>query len=97
MKTTGAEWKRFYTDESIWAEGVWHEDEQIEINGKPRDDEGSLDDVSDSDIILLMGGVLVTESANTYPSLETVFKKWRKSQSITTFAVEVDLQQGERF
>lgn len=35
VKTTGAEFKRFYNDTAFWPEGAWHEDEEIEVNDSP--------------------------------------------------------------
>lgn len=32
-KTTGREWKKFYADKEFWPEGVYHENEEVDVNG----------------------------------------------------------------
>lgn len=82
VKTTGAEWKRFYSDETIWPPGAYHEDEEILIDGAIIDFGRDLMDVSDSAIISISGGVVCFNDNYHYgPSLESYFRRWRKKQN----------------
>jgi hypothetical protein len=88
VKITGAEWKRFYTDDEAWPDGAWHDGEEITIDGLASDDV-DLSDVPDSAIIKLYGGVMYMNDTEDGPSLEAYFKRWRKRQSTTVLIVEV--------
>ena len=37
VKTTGAEFKRFYADSKFWPEGAWYEEEEILADGEEAD------------------------------------------------------------
>lgn len=41
-KTTGAEFKAFYSDKAWWPDGTWHEDEEVSIDGAQVDDDTDL-------------------------------------------------------
>lgn len=89
IKTTGAEWNKFYNDPKIWGDGAWHEDETMVIDDIPIDDDTNLEKLPDSSIIKLSGGVVFHPAKEDGQSLESLFKKWRKSQSVSVFLVEV--------
>ena len=90
VKTTGAEIKRFYFDEAFWPEGVWHEDEDIEVNGSPLSEDGSIEEVPDDAVVKITGGAVIglPGCGNGGPSFEGYFKKWRRAQSTVLFVVE---------
>jgi hypothetical protein len=89
IKTSGAEWKRFYTDPSVWKEGCWHEDETVDIDGLASDEDLAI--VADEAKVTLIGGVFFP-SADGNPdemlSLELVFRSWRKRQTTVFLSVE---------
>ena len=89
-KITGAEWKRFYTDKAAWPTDSYHEDEYMEVNGKPVDAyEFDSSKVEDSDRITLSGGIWFrNQDCDGEISLEDHFKRWRKSQSIEFISVQ---------
>lgn len=92
-KTTGAELKRFYNDDSFWpgnndANYTWHEDEEVMLA-----DGGIVDDInelSDEAKVTVAGGMVFNNSwpAESEPSFESYFKRWRKTQNIVSFVVD---------
>ena len=88
VKVTGAEWKRFYTDDEAWPAGAWHDGEDIEIDGALAPDI-DLSEVSDDSIMKLSGGAMYMNDTDEGSSFETYFKRWRQSQSTTVLIVEV--------
>jgi hypothetical protein len=87
VKTTGVEWKKFYTDKKVWGDGSSHEDEQITIDGEEWDGAGiSLTEVSDDSLIVLTGGFYFKD-LDSYSrggeSFEKVFRAWKKTQGNT--------------
>ena len=91
VKMLGVEWKLFYSDESVWVGGAWHEEEQITVNGDDISPDLDLSSVDDCDIITLSAGVFyhteeVTEDAG---SLESEFKKWRRKQTRVSMLIDV--------
>ena len=90
MKTTGAEWKRFYTDPIAWPDGAWHEEEEITIDGREPPDDIDLADVSDSASMTVSGGIVfMSRNDDEGPTLELHFKRWRKAQKTVVLAIEV--------
>lgn len=88
-KTTGAEWKKFYADDSAWPDGWFHEDEIITINGI-KDDDIDLKTIADDSVVVVSGGVVfMGDYGNDGDSLEGHFKKWRKKQTHVFLTVEV--------
>ena len=90
VKTTGAEFKRFYGDKTIWGDNageIWHDDAEVTVNGNVQED---LDDdsIPDDASITISGGVVF--GVDGEPSLETFFKRWKKVQTTTSFVVECD-------
>ena len=90
VKTTGAEFKRFYFDDAYWPDGTWHEDEEIEVDGLPISEDLAIEDVSDAASMKITGGMVMVLADSSYPSVESYFKKWRKAQSTVSFVVECD-------
>jgi hypothetical protein len=90
VKTTGAEFKRFYADKAFWPHGTWHEDEGITIDGQPFDYASGdiLDEVSDSCVMTLAHGCVFRADSSEWGSFEGHFKKWRKAQTTTSLVIE---------
>lgn len=96
VKTTGAEFKRFYTDPAFWPpeaashkDNVWHEDELISVDGEQREEGFDFDTIPDSAQVTVEGGVVF--GLKDEPSFETYFKRWRKLQSTSVLVVECDV------
>lgn len=89
MKTTGALWKEFYSDEAYW-DGYYHDDTLILFDGV------EVEEYEDP----LPGSVVTIESGYVYKkdetysahdlSLETFFKRWKKKQTTRIIVVTVN-------
>ena len=90
IKTTGAEFKRFYSDKEWWPKGRWHEGEDVKINGEDVDStEADLGSVVDTDRLSISGGFVYDDNNDTdCGSLESYFRKWRKQQTNIFLSVE---------
>lgn len=95
VKTTGAEFKRFYNDPEFWPDGAWHEDECVSINGEDWSGSDSYNDVPDDATVRLEDGIVLGLPNDEDPSLETYFKRWRKKRTTVSFVVECDKNQVE--
>lgn len=97
VKTTGAEFKRFYNDPAFWPDGAWHEDEEIEVDGSPISEDLAIEEVPDNAILKLTGGVVLglPNDDGDGVSLETHFKRWRKAQNTVSFVVECDKKDAD--
>lgn len=93
MKVTGAEFLKFYNDMSIWTDGVYHEDVVFSVNGVEVDD--LPEDMADTDIVSFSGGFINNQAGNDIGTFTGVFRKWRKSQNTTMFAVECDTNMAD--
>lgn len=94
VKTTGAEFKRFYEDKSIWKDGAYHEDETITIDGVQWDYQDDLSTVADEAVMTISGGtVFLKEGADDGPSFEGLFRKWRNAQTMRIVSVELPIDK----
>ena len=93
VKTTGAEWNRFYADKTAWPEGTWHEAEQIKVDGEEAG--GDLTSIHGSAVVTVSGGVVYFDEVHEGPSLEAHFKRWLKKQTTTVLIVEVPNEAAE--
>lgn len=92
IKTTGAEFKRFYFDKEFWpgVRSVWHDDEYITIDGEKIDGDYNLTLVSDKACMTIEGGIVIDNLFHDKEqSFESYFKKWRKKQSTAIIIVEM--------
>lgn len=94
-KTTGAEFKAFYSDKAWWPEGVWHEDEEITIEGEPPSGYFDLSEVANDARMVLANGYVTNDNNDELGSFEGYFRKWRKKQTTTFLAVEVQNDKVE--
>ncbi len=93
IKTSGAEFKRFYNDDKTWPEDSWHEGEWIVVNGEEWDFMKEIDEIPDVAVVKLSGGVVRDLPDGTEPSLEAYFKRWKKRQTSMTIVVECDVSK----
>jgi hypothetical protein len=98
IKTTGAEFKRFYNDPEVWQGDSFHEGELVTVNGVEID-EGELDPdrLADGDIVTVEGGVIYADARGEVErgSMESCLRKWRKAQSCVFFAVEAPKDKAD--
>ena len=95
VKCTGAQFKAFYNDDSIWPTDAWTEDAEIKVDGAVTDDTYDLGSVADDALIVVEGGIVLGVSETIDPSLEQYLKKWLKVQSTVSMVVEVDRSKEE--
>lgn len=89
-KTSGAEFKKFYSDKLLWEDGTYHEDEEITIDGTVIDsNEHDLLFLSDNARVTLSGGYVKTDDGMDLGSFESYFKKWRREQDTVVLLVTV--------
>ena len=89
VKTTGAEWKRFYSDETIWPPGAYHEDDEIVVDGTLWNFGDDLMEVSDSAILSISGGTIYLGEHDAFgQSTEACFRRWRKKQNMVFILCE---------
>ena len=89
IKTTGAEFKAFYSDPKWWPEGVFHEEAEIIINGEQSDDDTDLYAISDDAKISLKNGFVTNENGDDLGSFENFFRKWRNKQKTMIIVAKV--------
>lgn len=89
VKTTGAEFKRFYFDDAYWPDGTWHEDEDLDVDGAPIHEDLAIEDIPDTASVKVTGGTVIGLADGSEPSVESYFKKWRMARS-ASFVVECD-------
>lgn len=96
-KTTGAEFKRFYTDPNFWPQdddNTYHAEENVSVNGVVI--EGDYENIPDDALVTIEGGIVFgPQWSDNEPSFETYFKRWRKQQSTIVIMVEVDRSKEE--
>ena len=95
IKTTGAEFVRFYNDPAVWANpvnpdnGAWWDDTEIIVDGKGWDDAKDYSEIPAESSVNFTGGCFFkTQDANEADDLEAVFRKWRKGLNTVSFVVE---------
>lgn len=94
VKCNGKTWKQFYSDPSIWTENVWHDDQEITVNGK-YEEYVDLDSILDSDIVAVSGGIVC--GYKNEPSLEGLLRSWMKKLTTTSIVVEIHKDKKEEF
>lgn len=59
IKMTGAEWKKFYDDQTVWKGGAYHDDSCILVNGVNVDDDENIeiDKVDDNAVVEIECGL----------------------------------------
>lgn len=94
IKTTGVEFKRFYNDSTLWPRSVWHEDEELLVNGA---DPGDLpyDHIPDDAEVRITGGGVFGLPDNKKISFESFFRAWKKRETMRTLVVECPADQFE--
>lgn len=88
IKTTGAEFWRFYNDDKFWPDGAWHDDTLVKVNGEVIDDYEPKN-IPDNAQVLIDGGVIfMDEHGDENVAFESHFRKWRKAQDTESIVIE---------
>ena len=100
VKTTGAEFKRFYNDKEFWPEGAatgeetWHEDEVVLVDGEVWDVE--FEEIPDeARVTVQYGAVYNAMFGSSETSFESYFRRWKKKQDTVSFVVECKNEDAE--
>jgi hypothetical protein len=89
VKTTGAEFKSYYADSSAWPDGTYHDDSIIMVDGVV-DENLDHNKIADSSVVTIEGGIVCKENSDGCgPSMESHFRKWKKSQNTSIFNVSI--------
>ncbi|MBX8557167.1 hypothetical protein K5D56_26525 [Pseudomonas cichorii] len=93
IKTNGAELKKFWanTDPQFWpsdshVDGMWWQ-----VNGVEQEDV-DVETLADCDVVLVDGTIVSAENDKDFSG---VMKKWRKTQTHVTLAIELPAEQEE--
>ena len=78
VKTTGAEFKRYYNDPVAWPHGQWYYDSIIEVNHVAVMVPNAIDDYAS---VVIRSGYVWSANNGDVGSLESHFKKWRSSKA----------------
>lgn len=96
VKTSGAEFKRFYDDKKYWPDGTYHDDVVFVVNGQEATDDFDPSEVKDTDQISIDGGCVSDSplyASKDDPTMDSYFRRWKKEQSTACFVVECSIDQ----
>lgn len=99
MKVSGKEWKAFYKDLAYWPHGLYHDDDEILVDGKNyleyenSDNPYILENMPDTSVVDIKHGVVLKDNVNNVfgdevSTLINYFKKWQKEQNVIYLVVE---------
>lgn len=91
VKTSGAEFKRFYNDATFWPEGAWHDDDVILVDGVEQEDIDVEKIPETAKVTIEAGVVFMSDSDDRGVGLDTHFRRWHKAQTTRQIVVEVDV------
>ncbi len=89
VKTTGAEFKAFYQDPAIWTDGLYHEEEEIVVDGQVRSLEDDMLALSDIAKVTISGGFVSDEEGRDHGTLEALFRKWKQRQGRRIMVIDI--------
>jgi hypothetical protein len=96
VKMTGAEWNAFYADPDAIKEGMWHEEEEIFVNGEPLEEDEDLSTLPDEAIVKVVGGVVYDQDYGSCGvPLKSCIRKWRGRQKTVWFACSAPKELAE--
>lgn len=95
VKTTGVNFKKFYSDPDMWPEGYWHEDEIVCVNGVRIEE--LYEEMPDDAKVTIEGGCIVSEEGVHIDSMESLFRKWKKKQTSTYIITLVPNDKMDQF
>jgi hypothetical protein len=94
VRTNGAELKAFFADKTFWPDdqpggnNIWHDELTLIINDE-EDLEPVIDNLHDSDRVKITYGDVYSTAKPHFTSVETYFKRWKKTTTHTSVLVSV--------
>lgn len=97
VRTNGAEFKCFYTDNNpaFWPVGAFHDDTEITVDGQEATSDVDLSTIPDNAVVSITAGIVVMPGNHEPVPFELHFKRWRKAQQTRTILVRVDVERKE--
>lgn len=97
IKTTGAQFKAFYSDENFWPEGAYYEYETVVVDGKVNGEDISIDyeDIADEAVVKVIGGAVFSEDGSDIATFKKFFNDWLKKQESEIILVQVSKAELE--
>lgn len=95
IKTTGAEWNKFYSDPKYWGNDTWHDDTVITVEGVVVEEYEKLENTAK---VTIEGGYVVIDGNGPdekSPSMETYFRRWKTEQTTIFLSVECPREKYE--
>ena len=90
ITTTGAEFKRYYNDETAWPEGAFHEDALIHVDKVAMGDDGIyIDEIADTAEVVIECGLVMGLENDTDMDMIDHFEQWRRAQVFTSVIVDI--------
>ena len=96
VKMTGAEYKRFMTDETLWGADGYYEDAFLSVNGQHEEEGIDSSKLEDAAQVRIEGGYVLDLPDGKEMSLEGLFKKWKRLQDTDTFLVSCPKASTEK-
>ena len=93
VTTNGKEWKEYYDED--WPEEAYHENETFYVNGKEVDTIGDEGSIKDTDIVTLVGGVIILQECDpenrqvVEVDFEKHFRQWKKNLGRESYVVSI--------
>ena len=92
IRMTGAEFKLFYFDKTIWQEDVYWDDGEILVDGKTLDDPKN---VSDTAQVEVHGGEIYDGPPGVPVDMQDCIKWWRANQTSAEYQLRIPHDQLE--
>lgn len=90
ITTTGADFKRYYNDETVWPEGAFHEDALIHVDKVAMGDNGIyIDAIDDTAEVVIECGIVMGLENDIDMEMIDHFEKWRRAQVFTSVIVDI--------
>ncbi len=99
IKTTGAEFKKFYNDKVYWKNSTWHTDGEFAVEGEYVDEDYDLNSFKDTDRITIYGGIVYfaeEEDESKSIEFEKYFRKWKKEQTEELVLVQIQKEDVDK-
>jgi hypothetical protein len=86
-KISGAEFKRFYSDEAHW-DDAWYDEGMLKVNDVEVDDV-DITTLADADAVEIVSGYVIGKDGSAKGTLKSFYATWAKAQTHTAIALDV--------